>query len=513
MKNLNIPLLIVLAILFSSSNQVTKQDPAPYIEMEDFFRNGEKDNFQISPDGNYFSYISGYKGFKNVFVERISDGSVVRVTSDTVRSIRYYIWKNDRILFYQDVGGDENYQIFSVKTDGTDLKSLTPFPGVRNAILDNLREIPEKENEIIVLSSKRGERYWDPYRVNIETGEMTLLYENKENFRSWKNDNNGVLRLAAKVEGLDRTWYYRDSEKDEFKPLLTTSYRNIFSPSSFDKNNRILYVVSNLVSDKLSLVEYDPVAQKEVKVLFTQDKYDIRNVVNDRKKQTLAYVEWEGEKNEKHFFDKEWEAVQKTIDKKFEGSNAEIYSYDDARTKAIIFTESDRSPGKYYLYNFKTGEIRLASDPYPWIEEKHMSYMKPIQFTSRDGLEIHGYLTIPVGMEAKNLPVVVNPHGGPWARDTWRFNREVQFLANRGYAVFQLNFRGSSGYGKQFQEAGYRQWGRKMQDDITDGVDWLIKEGIADKDRVGIFGGSYGGYATLAGVAFTPDLYARLSVM
>lgn len=508
MKNLNISLLIVLAILFSSSNQAIKEDPAPYIKMEDFFRNGEKDNFQISPDGNYFSYISGYKGFKNVFVEKISDGSVVRVTSDTVRSIRYYIWKKDRILFYQDVGGDENFQIFSVKADGSDLKSLTPFPGVRNSILDNLQKIPGKENQIVVTTNKRDKRYTDPYLLNTETGEMTLLYENKENFNMWRNDNNGVIRLAAKTEGLDRTWHYRDSEKDEFKPLLTTSYRNFFTPWLFDKNNRNFFVASNQGRDKLSVVEYDPVANKEVRVLFTHDKYDIGNIYRDRKKQTLAYVEWEGEKNEKHFFDKEWEAVQKTIDKKFEGSNAEIYSYDDARTKAIIFTESDRSPGKYYLYDFKTGEIRLASDPYPWIEEKYMSYMKPITYTSRDGLEIHGYLTIPVGMEAKNLPVVVNPHGGPWARDTWRFNREVQFLANRGYAVFQLNFRGSTGYGKQFQEAGYRQWGRKMQDDITDGVEWLIKEGIADKDRVGIFGGSYGGYATLAGVAFTPDLYA-----
>ena len=177
-------------------------------------------------------------------------------------------------------------------------------------------------------------------------------------------------------------------------------------------------------------------------------------------------------------------------------------------TRIIVRTFSDKSRGAYYLYNRLTGELQKLAEVSPWLQETELADMQPIQYQSRDGLTIHGYLTLPKGLDPKNLPVVVNPHGGPWARDHWGFNPEVQFLANRGLAVLQMNFRSSTGYGKAFWQAGFKQWGRKMQDDITDGVQWLIRQGIADPKRVGIYGGSYGGYATLAGLTFTPDLYA-----
>jgi len=500
--------LAALTVLLNACKQETKETPAPLLDMKNFFKNGEKSTFRISPDGNYFSYRADYKGKTNIFVQKVNDSTAVRVTNDTLRSIFNYWWKGDRIVYAQDVGGDENFQLFSVKADGTDLKALTPFPGIRSDIIDALLDMHGKEKELIVQINKRVKEYFDPYLLNIETGALTLLYDNKENFDSWVADNNGMIRLASKTDGVNITWNYRNSDKDRFTPLLTTSFKDIFTPASFDKANKNIYTLSNIGRDKVVLVEYDPIAKKDVKELYANNDYDLSAIKYDRKKQSLMAVYWEAEKQAKHFFDEEWGAVQNNLDKRFDGYETEIVSYDDARTKAIVATSSDRAPVKYSIYDFKTKEINEVANPFHWIDEEQMSHVKPITYQSRDGLTIHGYLTLPLGLEPKKLPVIVNPHGGPWARDGWYFNPETQFLANRGYAVLQMNYRGSTGYGKKFWEASFKQWGKQMQDDITDGVAWLKKEGIADEKRIAIYGGSYGGYATLAGITFTPDLYA-----
>ncbi len=500
--------LFILALTLNSCKQEPKETPAPLIDVKTFFKNGEKSSFKISPDGNYFSYRADYKGKTNVFVQKVNENKAVRVTNDTLRSIFNYLWKGDRIVYAQDVGGDENFQLFSVKADGTDLKALTPFSGIRSDIIDDLVDVQGKEKELIVQINKRVKEYFDPYLLNVETGTLTLLYNNKENFDGWVTDNNGSIRLASKTDGVNITWNYRNSDKEPFTPLITTTFKDIFTPSSFDKNNKNIYALSNIGKDKVVLVEYDPIGKKNVKELFANSNYDLDAINYDRKKQSLTSVIWEAEKQEEHFFDKEWEEIKNNLKKQIEGYETEIVNYDDARTKAIVWAGNDRTPGKYYLYDFKTTKIKEVANPFPWIEEKHMSYMKPITYKSRDGLEIHGYLTLPLGIEPKNLPVIINPHGGPWARDSWHYNPEVQFLANRGYAVLQMNYRGSTGYGKKFWESSFKQWGKKMQDDVTDGVEWLKKEGIADENRIAIYGGSYGGYATLAGITFTPDLYA-----
>ncbi|MCZ2356413.1 MAG: S9 family peptidase [Bacteroidia bacterium] len=507
-RNLILCVIIAMASILNSCKQQEKETPAPLIDVKTFFKNGEKSSFRISPDGNYFSYRSDYKGKMNIFVQKLNDSTAVRVTNDTLRSISSYFWKGDRIVYAQDIGGDENFQLFSVKVDGTDLKALTPFLGVRSDIIDALLDISGKEKELIVQINKRVKEYADPYLLNIETAKLTLLYDNKENYNSWVTDNNGIIRLASKTDGVNITWDYRNSDKDAFTTLITTSFKEAFSPASFDKDNKLIYALSNIGRDKTILVEYDPITKKEIKELFADNNYDLGDVNYDRKKQSLTSVNWEAEKPKRHFFDKEWEEIQNGLDKKFEGYQTSIVSYNDARTKAIVWKGNDRMPGKYYLYDFKTKDTKEVANPYPWIEEKQMSHTKPITYKSRDGLEIHGYLTLPLGVEPKNLPVLINPHGGPWARDGWGYNPEIQFLANRGYAVLQMNFRGSTGYGKKFWEASFKQWGKTMQDDITDGVEWLKKEGIADGKRIAIYGGSYGGYATLAGITFTPDLYA-----
>jgi dipeptidyl aminopeptidase/acylaminoacyl peptidase len=220
---------------------------------------------------------------------------------------------------------------------------------------------------------------------------------------------------------------------------------------------------------------------------------------------TITYTTW---KRERKFLDAEMEKIFQSLTAKLPKYEISVAGRNKAEDMFIIRTYSDRSLGAYYLYEKATDKLTKLSDVSPWLREEDLAEMKPIFFTSRDGLKVHGYLTVPKGSEAKNLPVVVNPHGGPWYRDAWGFNPEVQFLANRGFAVLQINFRGSTGYGRKFWESSFKQWGKEMQNDITDGVNWLIKQGIADPARVAIYGASYGGYATLAGLTFTPDLYA-----
>jgi len=509
-KWLIIPALLT-CMLSSCGNKEeaqTKSDPAPIIPLEDFFRNGVKSTFRISPDGQYFSYRADYKGYSNIFVQKVGDTAAVRITTDTLRSIGGYFWKGDRIIYAQDIGGDENFQLFSATPDGANVKALTPFKGVRTEIVDDLSEITGKEKELIVMINKRNPEYFDPYQLNIETGALTLLYDNKDNYEGWTTDNNGVIRLVTKTDGVNITYFHRANEKEKFVAFMTTSFKEQFAPQSFDKDNKNIYAVSNIGRDKAALVSYDPIAKKEINELFTNKEYDIDGAFYDRKKQVLVSASWTADKQEEYFFDKEWETIDAGIESKFEGYEAELINWDKSRSKGIVWIGSDKLPAKYYLYNFKSGELNEAANPFPWIKEEQMAEMKPVTYTTRDGLTIHGYLTLPKGVEPKNLPVVINPHGGPWARDMWGYSNEVQFLANRGYAVLQMNFRGSTGYGRKFWEASFHQWGLSMQDDITDGVKWLIKEGIADSTRIAIYGGSYGGYATLAGVAFTPDLYA-----
>jgi dipeptidyl aminopeptidase/acylaminoacyl peptidase len=508
MKKVPVIILLSVVVFFCGCNSQEKETPAPPIAMKDFFKNGMKSSFQVSPDGQYYSYRADYKGKTNIFVQKAGDTTAVRVTSDTLRSIRIYFWKGDRIIYQQDVGGDENFQIFSVKADGTGAKALTPFPGVRSGVIDVLRFIPGKEKEMIVSINKRVKEYFDPYALNIETGELTLLYDNKQNFDSWFTDNNGVIRMASKTDGVNVTYLYRNSEKDSLQPFLSTSFKESFTPQFFDADNKYVYVLSNIGRDKVALATFDPVAKKELKEIYANQDYDLDDAFYDRKKKVLVSVTWDGEKQERHFFDSEWEKVQKGMESKMPGYEVAITSYDDSHNKYIVAVSSDRLPVKYFAYDSNKKDYQEVANPYAWLNEKDLAKMEPITFQSRDGLTIHGYLTLPKGIKPKNLPVVVNPHGGPWARDSWGYNPEVQFLANRGYAVLQLNFRGSTGYGRKFWESSFKQWGKKMQDDVSDGVEWLKIKGIADQNRIAIYGGSYGGYTTLAAVAFTPDLFA-----
>lgn len=294
--------------------------------------------------------------------------------------------------------------------------------------------------------------------------------------------------------------------------MLTTNFKEGVSFATFTPDNRMVYAITNLGRDKDALVLMDPATCEEKEGLYTNDTYDLAGVWYSEKEKKLLGVSYEGHKGTtRHFFDREAGELFGRMERHLRGYELGIVGSDKAEDKYIVYAGSDRTAGAYYIYDVAADTMTKLADLRPWIKQEEMAEMLPIEYTARDGERIEGYLTLPVGKtlrNAKNLPVVVNPHGGPWARDSWGFNPEAQFLANRGYAVLQMNFRGSTGFGRRFTEIAFGKWGQEMQDDITDGVNWLIGKGIADPARIAIYGGSYGGYATLQGIVKDPDLYA-----
>ncbi len=483
------------------------------IPLEDFFRNSERTAYQLSPDGAYISYMAPYHDRLNVFVRKVSDtdDASVRITSETERSVAGYMWAdNERLLFMKDTAGDENYQLYGVKRNGTDLRAYTAFPGVRTSLIDDLEEQP---GFVLIGMNKRNAEVFDPYRLNIETGELTLLAENPGNIQGWMTDHNGLLRVAtAIVDGVNTQVLYRDTENEPFRPVLTTNFKDVVSFMDFTPDNREVYAATNLGRDKTVLVRMDPSTCKELELLYENERYDISSISYSRKRKCLLSVYCTGHKEPiRHFFDAEEEALRKRIKAHFPDERYGIADSDKAERNYLIYVGGDRTRGAYWLYDAETDKAEKVAELAPWLKKEEMNEMLPVTYTTSDGLTIEAYLTLPVGLsieDAHNLPVVVNPHGGPWARDCWGYSSEAQFLSNRGYAVFQMNFRGSTGYGRRFLEASYKQWGLKMQDDITEGVEWLIGQGIANPKRIAIYGGSYGGYAVLAGLTLTPKLYA-----
>ena len=479
---------------------------APLIPLNDFFRNPEKAAFRISPDGKHLAFMQPWENRLNIFVQEIGKTEEVQVTFSKERDIQGYFWKNDnRLVFLQDKGGNENFHLFAVDKDGKNQKELTVGDDVRAEIIDDLFE---NENEMIVGLNKRNPEFYDAYRININPGELIMVGENPGNITGWQTDNAGVIRIATTTDGINAGVLYRNSEKEPFSELITTNFKESFSPLYFDFDDKTLLVASNIGRDRTSIVRFDPISKKEITTLFEHPEVDVSSVLRSRKRKLITGVAYETDKSHYHFFDKQREELQKKLDKRFPGYEVGLSGQNRNEDKLLITVSSDRSYGSYYFYDLTTGSFTKLADISPWLKEDDLAEMKPIKYIARDGKVINGYLTLPKGVPTKNLPVIINPHGGPWARDEWGFNPEVQFLANRGYAVLQMNFRGSVGYGRKFWEASFKQWGKTMQDDITDGVNWMISQGFADPKRIAIYGASYGGYATLAGITLTPDLYA-----
>jgi len=493
-------LTLITFLCFTDMNAQQK------ISLEDFFKNPEKAYFQISPNGEYISHTEPYESRMNIFVQKAGEEKSIRMTAVTDRDIWWYFWKgDDRLLYIKDNGGDENFHIFAVDMESKKERDLTPFDGVRAQIIDELKG---DEDRMIVGLNKRNPQAFDAYMLNTETGELEMIAENPGNISGWVTDHNGVIRMASMTDGVNTSILYRDTAEGEFETVLTTNFKETVAPIFFDFDNENVYMASNLGRDKTAIVKVNPKTMEEVKVLFEHPDVDVEGLDYSYKRKVLTEVTVNTWKQESVFLDRETAELNKVLKTKFPGYEVTVGSMTRNEDQMVVRTYNDKTTGAYYFYDKNSGEFTLLAERNPWLKEDLMASMKPIKYTSRDGLTINGYLTLPQGVKAENLPVVVNPHGGPWARDNWGFNQEIQFLANRGYAVLQMNFRGSTGYGKEFWQASFKEWGLKMQDDITDGVQWLIDEGIANPERIAIYGASYGGYATLAGLTYTPDLYA-----
>jgi dipeptidyl aminopeptidase/acylaminoacyl peptidase len=480
---------------------------APLIPVRDFFRNPLQSGFALSQDGQYLSWLAPYRTRLNVFVRPLAGGKARRITSETARDLSGYFWKGDRILYEKDFGGDENFHLVSIGLDGKGLRDLTPGEKLTAQVVDDL---PDDDQHLLVSHNRRDPQVFDVFRINVKTGEERLVAQNPGNITGWLTDHAGRLRVAMATDGVTSSLLYRASEQEPFKTILTTSFKETVAPLFFTFDDQRLYVASNRGRDKTAIFEFDPVTAKEGKLLFEHPEVDVEGLSYSRKRKVLTRISYTTWKDQRVFLDADTEAMYKAVEAKLPGYEVAFTAGTKAEDKFIVVTYNDRTQGKRYLYDRASGKLDYLAEVAPWLKEQDLAEMKPVSYTSRDGLTINGYLTLPKGVAPSKLPVVVNPHGGPWARDSWGYNAEAQFLANRGFAVFQPNFRGSTGYGRKFWEASFKQWGRSMQDDVSDGVQWLVKQGIADPKRIAIYGGSYGGYSALAGAAFTPDLYAAV---
>ncbi|OWY38484.1 S9 family peptidase [Xenophilus sp. AP218F] len=478
---------------------------ADEIPLRDFFRNPQQSNFTVSPDGKSVAFLSPWESRRNIVVRRPGKPDQ-RVTAIKDRDLSGYFWKgNDRLVYAKDNGGDENFHLYSVDLKSGKTRDLTPFPGVRAEIVDSLID---RDDELLVGLNKRNREVFDVYRLNLKTGQLKLEAENPGKVSSWQTDHKGNIRIAIETDGVNNTVLYRDKPGEKFRKLLTTTFRESFAPLFFTFDNQRFYASSNLGRDKSAIVEYDPKTGKEVREVYARQDVDVDGLSYSRKRKVITCAAFETDKPGRECFDADSKALLAKLEAHFPGYQVDIQSSNRAENRFVVAVWSDKTQGKRYLYDRAGDKLTLLAEITPWLKEDQMASMQPIQYQSRDGLTINGYLTLPKGKEsAKGLPVIVNPHGGPWARDSWGFNPEAQFFASRGWAVLQMNFRGSTGYGRQFWEASFKEWGGKMQDDVTDGVKWLEQAGVADPKRVCIYGGSYGGYATLAGITKTPELY------
>lgn len=480
----------------------------PLIPLEHFFDDPERAAPRISPDGARLAWLAPAEGTLNVWVSDRDGGEPVQVTHDRDRGVRDYAWSRDgsRILYLQDTGGDENTHLFVADPANPDAedRDLTPFDGVKVGVVDVPRNDPQ---HMLITTNRREATVFDVERINLETGELEFVAENPGNILGWLTDRDARLRAAfAQTPTGDHELLVRDDETSEFRVLAEFANEDSGWPYAFSADGREIYVGSARDTDLVRLVAIDLQSGDE-RLIDEDEEADLgRPIISDRSGKLLGAV-YRRDRIVMHPFDdafaRDWERLRS-----IHPGDPMIISTDDAERYWTVVFDDDRDPGATYLFDRSSGDARLLFRSRPWLKPEILAERRPLRVTSRDGLTLHCYLTLPVGVEERNLPTVLFVHGGPWARDSWGWDAQAQFLANRGYAVLQVNYRGSSGFGKAFMHAAEREFSGKMHDDLIDVVDWAIAEGISDPDRVAIYGGSYGGYAALVGATFTPDVFA-----
>ncbi len=514
--------LTFLAICMQSNSVSSSANAAeaPLLDRDLFFGNPQIAGGQLSPDGKFISFMKPYNGIMNVWVKGFAEPfENARPLTDCKRPLYGYKWTEDGkyILFVKDSGGDENMNLFAVdpnekpeagkETPGS--RNLTPMEGVTARIMHASQNDPDL---LWVGLNDRDKAWHDLYRLKISTGELTLVYQNEDRITGYEFDWDDNLRLLSRTDPAGNTTLLR-KDGDDLVPIYETLVTENAGVRGWDPENENIYLVTNKGElDLMTLFKMNP-ETKEQELLESdpENTVDFGGLQLDRNTREIISTSYTDEKTRYYWRDKTWEANYKFLQEQFPGREIAFQSSTNDYSKFLIAVHGDKYAAEAWYFDAKTRDLIHQYTPRPELKkvEEYLAPMTSIRYTSSDGLEIPAFLTLPTGVEAKNLPLVVLVHGGPKGpRDSWGYNSQVQFLANRGYAVLQPNFRASGGYGKKFLNAGDLQWGKLMQDDITWGVKHLIEKGIADKDRVAIMGGSYGGYATLAGLAFTPELYA-----
>lgn len=483
-----------------------EQNLPPIIPRETLFGNPEKASPQLSPDGRQLAYLApDNNNVLQVWLQTPGDENDKQLTQDKKRGIRAYFWTYDgeQLIYLQDADGDENFHLYSVNIYKNIVRDLTPFQGVKAQPIDIDPNFP---NEILVGLNLNNPQKFDVYRIDLQTGAVTFDTDNPGNIIAWTADAQFQVRaaIAATPDG-GYDLLYREKSDADWETWRHWDAEDEGSVVDFSADNQTMYVIASHDANAERLLAVD-VQTREETVIASDEQYDVGGVLIHPTTRVLQAVSFYRDRLE-------WQVLDNSIAQDFEilqnfhRGELSVGSRDLEDRTWLVSYRRDNGPVSYYRYDRSTQKLTFLFTNKPQLQELPLAPMNSISFPSRDGLTIHGYLTLPVGGETP-LPAVLLVHGGPWARDTWGFDPVVQWLANRGYAVLQVNFRGSTGYGKDFLNAGNREWGAKMHDDLIDAVQWLIQEGVADRNKIAIMGGSYGGYATLAGLTFTPETFA-----
>jgi dipeptidyl aminopeptidase/acylaminoacyl peptidase len=505
-----------ITILLMSS--IAKAEQPPIIDRQLFFGEVQIAGAQISPDGQWISFLKPYKGVRNIWVKKAGEpfDKARPLSAEATRPVSSYFWSRNSkyVLYVQDNAGDENFNVYAIdpiapadeKTGVPPTRALTNLKGVRAIIY----AVPKAKPDILYLGLNDRDPHWhDLYELRISTGEKTLVRKNTEEIAGWDFDHNGDLRMAARTNKAGDTQILTVTPEG-FNEIYSCSVLEDCSVIGFTPDNKLAYLPTN--KGNLNFTELqtiDPASGATKKVESDPEgRVDLEGMVQSTVDYRILFTQYEDDRNRLYFRDKEFEKEYHWLQSKLPGKEITFGSHSQDENVWIISAYSDVEPGEAYVWDRKAKTLALQYRIREELPRESLSERKPYHYKSSDGLDIPAYLTLPKGLAAKNLPLIVLPHGGPWGRDSFRYDTFAQYLANRGYAVLQPNFRASTGYGKKFLNAGNGEWGRKMQDDLTWGVKALVADGTVDPKRVGIAGGSYGGYATLAGVAFTPDLYA-----
>jgi dipeptidyl aminopeptidase/acylaminoacyl peptidase len=509
-----------LSVAWAAAQQ--KSVPAglpPLIDREVVFGNPEISFSQLSPDGQYLTFLKPWKGTRNIYVKGVNApfSSARLLTTESERPILDYFWSRDSkyILYTRDNNGDENYNVFVVDPSAQPAagaeapvsRNLTDLKGVRAQIVT----LPKSDPDVIYIGLNDRDPAWhDLYSLKISTGEKTLVRANTDRISEWVFDQQGKLRLALRNNSVSDHEILRVDAKG-FTKVLTCSVFESCTLLRFQEDGKHVYLQANHGNDidLMELALLDPETGKTTRVGSDPlKKVDLAQSLFSEVTGNLVATVFDDDRRRYYFADKSFASDFKRMQSRLGGLDIRFLSRSDDDHLWLVAAYSDREPGVVCLFDRKSGKLALQYKSRENLPRELLAEMKPIRYQSSDGLEIHAYLILPKGVPAKNLPTLVIPHGGPWDRYYWECNVIAQFFANRGYAVLLPNFRASVGYGKKFVDAGNHEWGGKIQDDVTWGVKYLIAQGIADPKRVGIRGASFGGYTTLAGVAFTPDLYA-----